>query len=347
MDPEVLERLKRINLTVEEGEVIKVRPSQREQILEEYSLSLLGKFHRSWPYNKREAKTFPRSAWKLEQDLKIVEVGDGLFQFKFSMESQLLWVVNNGPWSFDNHLLLLQRWEKGMTANSGTFTHLPIWVQVWGLPFDLFSEEVGTDIGKGLGRVVNVDSKVIASNYAHFLWIQVEIPLDKPICRGSKIQGLEGDMAWIAFKYERLIGLCFNCGRLDHEVKYCGDPMDVEGNGNQYGDWLKGGHWKQNKGESQYHYSPPQWNVEANSETRSTTFAESEQPPVEPNPQHRKTNLVISRTVMVTHMSHAGIKDIIDMGVSIPNKAGFEIVAPTHNVHTKCRVIVPHGANWG
>ena len=48
---------------------------------------------------------------------------------------------------------------------------------------------------------------------------------------------------------------------------------------------------------------------------------------------------------MVTHMSHVGIKDVTNMGVSIPNKAGFEIVAPTHNVHTKCRVIVPHDAN--
>ena len=129
-----------------------------------------------------------------------------------------------------------------MMANSMTFTHLPILVQVCGLPFYLFSEEVGTDIGKGLGRVVDVDSKVIASDQACFLQIRVEIPLDKPIRRGSKIQGSKGDMVWIAFKYERLIGLCFNCGRLGRETKYCGNPKDVEGNGNQYGDWLKGGY---------------------------------------------------------------------------------------------------------
>ena len=93
-----------------------------------------------------------------------MEVGDGLFQFKFAMESQLQWVLNNGLWSFNNHLLLLRRWERGMTASSVTFMHLPIWVQVWGLPFDLFSEEVGNDIGKGLGRVVEVDSKERASD---------------------------------------------------------------------------------------------------------------------------------------------------------------------------------------
>ena len=79
---------------------------------------------------------------------------------------------------------------------------------------------MGTNIGKGLGRVVEVDSKVIASDYAQFLQIRVEISLDKPIHRGSKVQGLEGDMVWIAFKCERLIGLCFNCGTLGHEVKH-------------------------------------------------------------------------------------------------------------------------------
>ena len=86
--------------------------------------------------------------------------------------------------------------------NSVTFTYLPIRVEVWGLPFDLFSEEVRTDIGKGLGCVVDIDSKSITSDRARFLQIRVEIPLDKPIHRGSKIQGPEGDTVWIAFKYE-------------------------------------------------------------------------------------------------------------------------------------------------
>ena len=87
MDLEVIDRLKRINLTEEEGEVIKVRLRQCEQILEEYSLNLWGKFHTTRPFNQWAAKNFLRLAWKFGLELKIVEVGNGLFQFKFAMES--------------------------------------------------------------------------------------------------------------------------------------------------------------------------------------------------------------------------------------------------------------------
>ena len=65
------------------------------------------------PINLRAAKNLLRDVWKFGQDLMINDVGEGLIQFKFSLESQLVWVMNNGPWSFDNHLLLLRQWGKG------------------------------------------------------------------------------------------------------------------------------------------------------------------------------------------------------------------------------------------
>lgn len=58
-----------------------------------------------------------------------------------------------------------------MTAGMVSFTHCPLRVQVWGLPFDLFTEEVGLDIGMGLGRVVEVDYKGFTSDQARFLRI--------------------------------------------------------------------------------------------------------------------------------------------------------------------------------
>ena len=63
-------------------------------------------------------------------DLCIVDVGDDPFQFKFTMESQLKWVLANGLLSFEDHLLALRRWERGMTATSVNFISMPMWVQV-------------------------------------------------------------------------------------------------------------------------------------------------------------------------------------------------------------------------
>ena len=84
MDSYFIEKIQRISLTEEEGEIIKVRSNNRAKILKECSLSLMMK-----TINTRAAKNLLRSIWKFGQDLKITEVGNGLFQFKFSMESQL------------------------------------------------------------------------------------------------------------------------------------------------------------------------------------------------------------------------------------------------------------------
>lgn len=130
MDSNFIEWLQRVSLTEAEEEVIMVCSEHRAKNLEDCSLSLLGRFHTTKPINFSAVKNLLHSTWKIGNDMKITDVGDGLFQFKFKMESQLNWVINNGPWSFDNHILLLLMWEKGMIAFSLKFQTVPIWVQV-------------------------------------------------------------------------------------------------------------------------------------------------------------------------------------------------------------------------
>ncbi|XP_075645825.1 uncharacterized protein LOC142616994 [Castanea sativa] len=239
MDSNFIDRLQNISLTAEEGEILEVQGTQREKILEECSLSLLGCFLTTRPYNLRAAKAMLRTTWKLGNDIKIIDVGEGVLQFKFKLESQLQWVQKNGPWSFENHLLVLRRWERGMTARSITFSILPIWMQIWGLSFDLINEEATWDIGKGLGQVIEVDSKTFTSEKARFIRIRVEIPLDKPIRKGGCVGSPEGDRVWVGLKYERLVGLCYQCGIFGHELKDCPTSTEQQETKNPYGEWLR------------------------------------------------------------------------------------------------------------
>ena len=158
-------------LTTDEDEVMPICSVRREKVLEEFSLSLIGKFLTTKPINIRAVKNLLRSMWKLGEDLKIIEVGEGLLQFKFSMESQLMWVWNNGPCCFDNHLLALRQWEKGMPVRNVTFNKQPFWIQVCGLLFDLINEEAGSDIGQSISELMEVNCKAINSDQSQFLHI--------------------------------------------------------------------------------------------------------------------------------------------------------------------------------
>nr|POF18918.1 uncharacterized protein CFP56_29741 [Quercus suber] len=127
-----------------------------------------------------------------------------------------------------------------MTATFVRFNSIPMWVQVWGLPFDLLFEAVGRDIGNGQGKVVEVDLKAFSFDQAYFLRVRVELPLEKPLRRGGVVASPEGDKVCIGFKYERLVGLCFKCGRIGHEAKVCSLQIDHQQE-LPYGEWLKAG----------------------------------------------------------------------------------------------------------
>jgi len=96
MDSDFIEHLQKIKLMAEEGEVIIVRAENREKILEDCSLSLVGRFRTTKNINFRAMKNLLRSVWKMGKDMMITEVRGGMFQFKFTMERQLKWVMNNG-----------------------------------------------------------------------------------------------------------------------------------------------------------------------------------------------------------------------------------------------------------
>ncbi|KAL0012991.1 hypothetical protein SO802_000060 [Lithocarpus litseifolius] len=172
-------------------------------------------------------------------ELRIIEVGNNTFQFKFKSHYQMEWVENSGPWNFDNNLLLLCRWKKGLTSENIVFTHSPFWVQLWGLPFELMSEVVGRDIGNSLGRFIEIDKRANQSEQAKFMRIKVDLPIDLPLRSGGNIVGVEGDKFWVHFKYERLPTFCFRCGKMGHDEKRCQAHTDKHISTPQYGDWLR------------------------------------------------------------------------------------------------------------
>ena len=181
MENEVVNQLKNLQLTKEEEESISITKASKPKLIEECHYSLFGCLLVDRHQNLRALKSTLRAAWKMGSDLRIIEVGNNILQFKFSSMFQLDWVERSGPWNFDNNLLLLCRWRKGLTSSNISFSHSPFWVQVWGLPFEHMSEEVVTEIGCKLGNVLEVDKRSMQADQAKYIKVRINLPIDKPL----------------------------------------------------------------------------------------------------------------------------------------------------------------------
>ena len=101
MEHTIIYSLKNLQLTKEEEEDIFISSNSTPDLLEECTLSLFRRLLADCSQNQRALKNTLRSAWKLGSDLRIVEVGNNILQFKFSSMYQLEWVERSGPWTFE------------------------------------------------------------------------------------------------------------------------------------------------------------------------------------------------------------------------------------------------------
>ena len=197
MEHIIVDSLKNLQLTKEEEEDIFISSNSSPDLLEECALSLFEKLLVDRNQNQRALKNTLRSTWKMSLDLRIVEVGNNVLQFKFSSMYQLEWMERNGPWNFDNNHLLLCQWTRGLSSANLIFTHAPFWIQIWGLPFKYMTEEAGHDIDIKIGRVIEVDKRSWQVDQAKFMRVRIDVPIEKPLRRGGYVTNMDRDRCWV------------------------------------------------------------------------------------------------------------------------------------------------------
>ena len=192
MAEDVTESMVSLKLTSEEEEDIQVSDEGRMDEINSCALSLIGKFLTCKPFNRKAAKNMLQRVWVLGKELQIFEVGINLFQFKFQSEYKLDRILRGGPWTFDNQLLMLTWSRTGMSANNVVLEHASLWVQIWGVPFDMMSPNVATEVGNKMGVVEDVECRRRMDEQNFFLRDKVALPISKPLWRGGFLLGSDG-----------------------------------------------------------------------------------------------------------------------------------------------------------
>ncbi|XP_038690803.1 uncharacterized protein LOC119989390 [Tripterygium wilfordii] len=238
----VVNSMATFSLTAEEGELVILQQEEISDNLKDFPNSAVGKILSHRILNKTAVRTVFRRAWGFGDDLRIFDLGPNFFQFIFPNEFALNRVLDEAPWYMDNHLLVLKKWELGMSVENAKFDSCPFWIHAHGLPLVCHSPKVAQSLGSAVGGFISAEDRSFGKSSNAYLRFRALVYLDKPIRRGCFVLTPDGSKVWVSFRYERLMEFCFYCGVLGHDEKRCSLHFEAVKNNkdvsSQYGPWL-------------------------------------------------------------------------------------------------------------
>lgn len=89
--------------------------------------------------------------WHLRNGFKIKDLGDHIVLFIFDNKLEPDHVLASQPWSFDKHLVAIQRYELRMPARDLCFNITQLWVQVYDILVRFMNRVVAEDTCSGIG----------------------------------------------------------------------------------------------------------------------------------------------------------------------------------------------------
>lgn len=115
-----------------------------------------------------------------------------------------------------------------------SFTSIPLWANVSGIPFDLYTQE-------GLGRVVDllgahveVDDftrRMVNINVAH---LKIKVDCTKPLPTSAEIERENGEVVTITIDYPWILPICPCCKEMGHLEALCPNAKWSPKDNNEY-----------------------------------------------------------------------------------------------------------------
>jgi hypothetical protein len=215
-----------LNEEEEEGFTFNMEDEEESQV--DFRWCLVGRFLSNRPFHVNSMKATMADVWRPVKGVKIKDAGNGLFLFQFSHELDMEGVLQGGPWSFDNRMLVVGRVQLGVQIENIPLHHVDFWVQVHNLPAGFMAEKVGRALANYIGSFVEYDKNNNSSFWRKYMRIRVRVDVRQPLKKEKKVKSEGGEWCMVKFKYEKLGIFCFVCGLMGHAENKCEVRFSME-----------------------------------------------------------------------------------------------------------------------
>ena len=159
-------------------------------------LFLAAKFYTPRALNIRAMGRTFKLLWRCSDGFRIQNLNDHKVLFVFEDVREVNRIVVGQPWSFDKHLVCVQKYEKGSPMRSLSFKTTIFWVQVHDIPFHYMSTEVAETICENVGEVVRSIGAETEEG-GSFFRVRIRVDITLPLCRGRLVTFEEGKRSWV------------------------------------------------------------------------------------------------------------------------------------------------------
>lgn len=238
MADEIASRVSSLRITEEEDKVVNFDDFESTNNNDDLELTLVGKVLTVRNYNFDALKRTLNQIWAIKTGALFRPIENGLFVVQFACRRDKEKVLDGRPWTFDQHLVMLQEVEDHVQPSNIELRRCPFWMRLYNLPMGYRSESYVRRIGGCIGDVLEVESDGV--QWDRSARVRILLDIKKPLRRVQRISLKDGSTVLVDVKYERLPTFCYACGLIGHIERDCLVNQEEDGNeGKQWGSWLR------------------------------------------------------------------------------------------------------------
>lgn len=130
-------------------------------------------------------------------------------------------IVEQEIWHIGNSLFYVAQWSSTLAIKTPSFTSIPLWAHVRGIPFDLYTQEGLGHVADLIGLPVEVDDFTKRMSSLEVAHLKVKVDCTKPLPTTAEIERENGEIVRVSIDYPWTPPICPCCKELGHLESLC------------------------------------------------------------------------------------------------------------------------------
>ncbi|KAK8651283.1 hypothetical protein V6N13_140891 [Hibiscus sabdariffa] len=219
------------------GVTVKPPAEVFEEGISEWRNSLIGQFIGAAPNFSALQRTVD-ALWGKNSLSKVSMAGSNLYLFSFVNATVRDWVLENGPWHIQHKPLVLRKWEPSLRSLDFDLKKMPIWVQFYNVPLELFLKEGLSYIASTIGVPLYMDTITASKARLEFTKLCIEVDVGMKIPGVVLVQLKDGFVIHVRVYVPWMPPSCAHCKVFRHHVKSCPTVVHKDKNVKEKQGWV-------------------------------------------------------------------------------------------------------------